>query len=54
ETERLKAYLRKTRGRKNWLECAQIVRTKSSSQCKAKFNNLRIQKGYRDVFFDGH
>ncbi|KAJ1720577.1 hypothetical protein LPJ61_006140 [Coemansia biformis] len=54
ETERLKAYLSKTRGRKNWPVCAQMVRTKSSSQCKAKFNNLRIQRSYRDIFFDGH
>ncbi|KAJ2720692.1 hypothetical protein GGI07_004459 [Coemansia sp. Benny D115] len=41
ETNRLIEYLRRVDGRKNWSACARFVLTKSSAQCKAKYNNMR-------------
>ncbi|KAJ2801826.1 hypothetical protein H4R20_003523 [Coemansia guatemalensis] len=50
ETDELCAYLAETQGRKNWISCARRVRTKSSAQCKAKFNNMRAQELNRTSF----
>ncbi|KAJ2792951.1 hypothetical protein H4R21_006086 [Coemansia helicoidea] len=47
EIELLRDYLHETKGRKNWVACAQRVGTKSSAQCKAKFNNMRAQSNSR-------
>ncbi|KAJ2709254.1 hypothetical protein H4R19_004347 [Coemansia spiralis] len=47
EIDRLSEYLQETNGRKNWVMCAQRVGTKSSSQCKARFNNMRTQTNNR-------
>ncbi|KAJ2708738.1 hypothetical protein H4R19_004601 [Coemansia spiralis] len=47
EIDRLSEYLQETKGRKNWVVCAQRVGTKSSAQCKAKFNNMRAQTNNR-------
>ncbi|KAJ2784841.1 hypothetical protein H4R18_000875 [Coemansia javaensis] len=49
EIDRLRAYLMETRGRKNWVACAQRVGSKSSAQCKAKYNNMRAQSTYRSI-----
>ncbi|KAJ2156021.1 hypothetical protein GGF46_005465, partial [Coemansia sp. RSA 552] len=50
EEDRLNEYLHRTQGRKNWVHCARRVRTKSSAQCKSKFNNMRAQKASRMRF----
>ncbi|KAJ1721882.1 hypothetical protein LPJ61_005989, partial [Coemansia biformis] len=53
EIERLMVYLRSNRGRKDWRVCATLVVTKSSSQCKAKYYNLRTHGSYRGAFIEG-
>ncbi|PIA17142.1 hypothetical protein COEREDRAFT_86533 [Coemansia reversa NRRL 1564] len=50
ETDKLCSYLNEHQGRKNWISCARSVRTKSSAQCKAKFNNMRAQDLTRTTF----
>ncbi|KAJ2161447.1 hypothetical protein GGF46_001468 [Coemansia sp. RSA 552] len=44
EIQHLQEYLSATKGRKNWIQCARYVGTKSSAQCKAKHNNMRVQE----------
>ncbi|KAI9482464.1 hypothetical protein BX667DRAFT_494362 [Coemansia mojavensis] len=43
EKAALEKYLADNPGRKNWVHCAKLVVTKSSSQCKSKYNNMRAQ-----------
>ncbi|KAJ2501647.1 hypothetical protein GGH96_001720 [Coemansia sp. RSA 1972] len=50
ETQLLLEYLEVTRGRKNWIKCAQHVGSRSSAQCKAKHNNMRAQENTHDIF----
>ncbi|KAJ2145374.1 hypothetical protein IW136_001010 [Coemansia sp. RSA 678] len=49
ETRLLLEYLEMTRGRKNWIKCAQYVGSRSSAQCKAKHNNMRAQEITHDI-----
>ncbi|KAI9471773.1 hypothetical protein BX667DRAFT_520223 [Coemansia mojavensis] len=39
EDDLLALYISQHKGRKNWVDCAKIVATKSSSQCKSRYNN---------------
>ncbi|KAI9500394.1 hypothetical protein GGI25_003138 [Coemansia spiralis] len=50
ETAKLRMYLDKTQGRKDWTKCARFVGTKSNAQCKAKYNNMRASEMARDIF----
>ncbi|KAJ2774466.1 hypothetical protein IWQ56_000561 [Coemansia nantahalensis] len=51
EVDRLILYLKRTKGtRKSWPDCAELVGTKTSSQCKAKYNNMRAQEGALDGY----
>ncbi|KAJ1727368.1 hypothetical protein LPJ61_004607 [Coemansia biformis] len=47
EIEVLREFLSLNKGRKNWVLCAKQVGTKSSAQCKAKYNNMRAQSNNR-------
>lgn len=41
ETQILQDYVNRTRGRKNWIYCSRLIGTKTSVQCKAKYNNMK-------------
>ncbi|KAJ2012225.1 hypothetical protein GGI06_004229 [Coemansia sp. S85] len=45
ETAILNKYLARNKGRKNWVLCAKLIGTKTSVQCKAKYNNSKAAEG---------
>ncbi|KAJ2704575.1 hypothetical protein FB645_003141 [Coemansia sp. IMI 203386] len=43
ETQRLLEYVSNVGGRVNWFACSRFVRTKTSDQCKSRYNNLKAK-----------